>query len=112
MFRLKNVFVVGAALLLSPLCAPVARAQWNAYDAMMSTNSYSRGWVNPYDNTLTNIYRSNINTIFQNSMNRSMYFTSSGEGFKKLAGINLRGILGVDPSRVAFDKSGLVIKSA
>ena len=34
-----------------------ALAQWNAYDSMMSNNVYSRGWVNPYDNTYTNSYK-------------------------------------------------------
>ncbi|BCM92704.1 hypothetical protein IAD21_04586 [Abditibacteriota bacterium] len=50
--------LVGGSLLLAVSCTPKpAFAQWNAYDAMMSNNVYSRGWVNPYDNTYTNAYK-------------------------------------------------------
>lgn len=72
-FRLLGA--VGAILLLTLAPQRAAHAQWNAYDAMMSNNSYSRGWVNPYNNTLSNMYRSNM--ITQNAINSSMIFNST-----------------------------------
>ncbi len=54
--KLKTLFTFGA--LCASLFCPPANAQWNAYDSMMQNNSFSRGWVNPYDNTFTNAYRS------------------------------------------------------
>lgn len=42
----------------------------------MSTNYYSSGWVNPYNNTMTQIYQSNMNMIFQQSLQNSQLLTS------------------------------------
>jgi len=72
--KLFKVATICAALCCSLAIAPAAHAQWNAYDAMMSNNSYSRGWVNPYNNTMSNIYSSNMNQIVRQSINRSMLF--------------------------------------
>ena len=52
-----KVLVLSGTLAASVMAPRVASAQWNAYDAMMSNNVYSRGWVNPYNNTLTNAYK-------------------------------------------------------
>ncbi len=56
---MKNIktLALGALLLVATTIARPALAQWNAYDALMSNNVYSRGWVNPYNNTLTNAYK-------------------------------------------------------
>ena len=51
-----KILALGAVLLVATLAPRPALAQWNAYDAMMSNNVYSRGWVNPYNNTLTHAY--------------------------------------------------------
>jgi hypothetical protein len=53
----KSFFSAGIVLLSTLWSRPLS-AQWNSYDAMMSNNVYSRGWVNPYDNTYTNMYQS------------------------------------------------------
>ncbi len=76
--KVKSFKVSALCAILCCLVAitPPVHAQWNAYDAMMSNNSYSRGWVNPYNNTMSNIYRSNMNMIVQQSINRSMLFNS------------------------------------
>ncbi|RYX84133.1 hypothetical protein EON83_11520 [bacterium] len=55
--RIVRSLLVGGALLLASCNSRPAFAQWNAYDAMMSNNVYSRGWVNPYNNTYTNAYK-------------------------------------------------------
>lgn len=70
---MKKLLVL-AALALAPLSA--AQAQWNPTDAYMSNNSYSSGWVNPYNNTMSNIYQSNMNMITQHAIQRSQLFTS------------------------------------
>lgn len=72
--KITRILAVAGALLISSL-APRAQAQWNAYDAMMSNNSYSRGWVNPYDNTLTNMYKSTYS--YTPSYNTYSYFSGS-----------------------------------
>lgn len=63
---------------LAVVCALAARhpaqAQWNPTDAFMSHNSYSSGWVNPYNNTMTDIYQSNINLITTQAIERSQLF--------------------------------------
>lgn len=82
----KTAVALGAALLACAPVAQVAHAQWNAYDAMMSNNSYSRGWVNPYNNTMSNIYRSNMNLITQQSIQRSQLFTSQMIGRSLVTG--------------------------
>ncbi|RYG65794.1 hypothetical protein EON80_16655, partial [bacterium] len=69
MSKLSLFFALTLALITAP-----AHAQWNSYDALMSNNSYSRGWVNPYNNTMSNIYQSNINQISSQAINRSMLF--------------------------------------
>jgi hypothetical protein len=53
-----KAFFSAGIVLLSTLWSRPLSAQWNSYDAMMSNNVYSRGWVNPYDNTYTNMYQS------------------------------------------------------
>lgn len=65
-----------AFALLVVLCALTfqAVAQWNPTDAFMSNNSYSRGWVNPYNNTMSNIYQSNMNLITSQAIHRSQLF--------------------------------------
>lgn len=55
--NIKTVFIAAGAIVGASLAPRPALAQWNAYDSMMSNNSYSRGWVNPYDNTYTNTYK-------------------------------------------------------
>lgn len=55
--NIKTTFIATGAMLCASLAPRPALAQWNAYDAMMSNNSFSRGWVNPYDNTYTNAYK-------------------------------------------------------
>ena len=55
--RSLKVLVLSGAMAASVMAPRVASAQWNAYDAMMSNNVYSRGWVNPYNNTYTNAYK-------------------------------------------------------
>lgn len=62
-------------LLLSNLAPRIAHAQWNAYDSMMQNNSFSRGWVNPYDNTFTNAYRSTYS--YYTPSYGSSYFSGS-----------------------------------
>ena len=74
-----RLVLLGVAL-FSTVLARSAHAQWNAYDAMMSNNSYSRGWVNPYNNTLSNMYRSNMNVITTNAINNSMMFNRTLSG--------------------------------
>ena len=54
--KFKIAFLAGS-LCVASLTSRPALAQWNAYDSLMSNNSFSRGWVNPYDNTFTNAYK-------------------------------------------------------
>ena len=54
--KIKTLLLAGALCAFSVWAKP-ANAQWNAYDSMMSNNSFSRGWVNPYNNTFTNAYK-------------------------------------------------------
>lgn len=76
---MKNLrkLAVWSALLLLPTLAPSAQAQWNPTDAYMSNNSYSSGWVNPYNNTMSNIYQSNMNLITQQAIRNSQLFTAN-----------------------------------
>ena len=76
--KLKLVAALGAGLIFAALTP--AHAQWNPTDAYMSNNSYSSGWVNPYNNTMSNIYQSNMNLITQQAIQRSQLFTSTGNG--------------------------------
>ena len=68
----KSLFaaILSGTLLVGAL-APCAQAQLD-----MSNNYYSSGWVNPYNNTMTQIYQSNINRIYSNSLMNSQLLTS------------------------------------
>lgn len=79
---------LSGALLLSTAFAPqMARAQWTPEGALMQNNSYYSGWVNPYDNTMTHIYQSNMNLITQQSMQNSLLFSSRyGSGGARRSG--------------------------
>lgn len=61
MKKFRLWIALGVALLSTAALQTGAHAQWNAYDALMSNNSFSRGWVNPYDNTFTNMYKPSYN---------------------------------------------------
>ncbi len=54
--RHLSTFILCATLLVSALAPRPAHAQWDATESMMSNNSFSSGWVNPYDNTYTHAY--------------------------------------------------------
>lgn len=69
----KVMPVVSGICLFAGAASP-AQAQWNPTDAMMSNNSYSSGWVNPYNNTMSNIYQSNMNMITQHAIQNSQMF--------------------------------------
>lgn len=71
--NITRILALCGALLLSSF-APRVLAQWNAYDSLMQNNSFSRGWVNPYDNTFTNAYKSYSYTP---SYNTYSYFSGS-----------------------------------
>ncbi len=63
----KSLFAAAlSGTLLVGVLAPRAQAQLD-----MSNNYYSSGWVNPYNNTMTQIYQSNINRIYSNSLMNS-----------------------------------------
>lgn len=70
--------VLSGVLLASSLAAPrIAHAQWTLEGSIMQNNSYYRGWVNPYDNTMTRMYQSNMNMITQNAINNSQMFSAT-----------------------------------
>lgn len=73
---IKSAAVLGAALYMSTH-APTARAQWTLEGSIMQNNSYYGGWVNPYDNTMTRMYQSNMNQIYSQAINNSQFFSSS-----------------------------------
>ena len=72
--KLTTTFLATGAIVGAMSPRP-ALAQWNAYDAMMSNNVYSRGWVNPYDNTYTNSYK----YLYTPSYNTYTYFGSGSK---------------------------------
>jgi hypothetical protein len=78
--KITRLLATAGVLWLSSWALRPAHAQWNAYDAMMSNNSFSRGWVNPYDNTYTRMYQSNMSIITQNAINRSIIYNSRLSG--------------------------------
>lgn len=66
--KVLAAFLSGA--LLTSVVSQPTRAQ------NMSTNYYSSGWVNPYNNTMTQIYQSNTNMIAQQAISDSQMFTN------------------------------------
>ncbi len=74
---MKNLhtFALAATLLVAAIAPRTSHAQWNAYDALMSNNSYSRGWVNPYNNTYTHAY--DWMTAYKPTYTTYGYFTGS-----------------------------------
>ncbi len=72
----KTVAVLGLAASLSFQALP-ARAQWTLEGSIFQNNSYYGGWVNPYNNTMTQMYQSNMNQIYSQAINRSQLFTNS-----------------------------------
>ena len=79
----KFRFLCALSAVLLCVAAPqrAAHAQWNAYDSMMSNNSFSRGWVNPYNNTYTNAYK--WMTPSYNPYSTSSYFGGGSRSARK-----------------------------
>lgn len=71
---------LGVALLSTAAMQTGARAQYDPYESMMSNNSYFSGWVNPYDNTLTNMYKSSYDYY---TPSYSSYFSGSSSSRAK-----------------------------
>jgi len=72
----KTATLLGLAASLSFQVLP-ARAQWTLEGSLFQNNSYYGGWVNPYDNTMTRMYQSNMNQIYSNAIQNSQLFSNS-----------------------------------
>lgn len=71
--KLSQVLVAGAAVLV--VSAGAVKA-WEYTPSWQSSNPYSSGWVNPYDNTLVNGMRDMMNMQLRHSMQSQQLYTS------------------------------------